>query len=517
MHVTGRMRSQRVVIIGAGVAGLVAALLLAARGLQVVVLERAEAPGGKMREINIGGARIDAGPTVFTLRTVFDEILAEVGVSLADYVTLRPVEALARHVWGPDQRLDLFSDIERSADAIGRFAGSTEADGYRAFCARARRIYETLEHPFIRSPRPNLLSLLQRTGMRGHGGLWRLSPFATLWDALGEHFTDPRLRQLFGRYATYCGSSPFQAPATLMLVAHVEREGVWVVEGGMHRVATALAQLAAQRGATFHYNTAAAEIVVDRGHVTGVTLTNGERLEADAVVANADVAAIATARLGGDAAAAVPPVPPAGRSLSALTWTLLAETEGFPLLRHTIFFSGDYAAEFDDIFARARLPRAPTVYVCAQDREGGPSPSGPERLLCLVNAPPIGDRHSFAESEIWECEQRTFSLLDRCGLRTRRRPESTVITTPADFERLFPATGGALYGQASHGWTSSFRRLGSRSRLRGLYLAGGSVHPGPGVPMAAVSGRLAAASLLADLASTRRSRPTAMSGGISMR
>jgi 1-hydroxycarotenoid 3,4-desaturase len=198
---------------------------------------------------------------------------------------------------------------------------------------------------------------------------------------------------------------------------------------------------------------------------------------------------------------------------------MAAETEGFPLLRHNVFFSADYAAEFTDIFRHARLPAAPTVYVCAQDRgdRDGPGPGRPERLLCLVNAPAAGDSRPFAPQEIEPCAERAFSLLERCGLLVHRRHENTKVTTPAGFERLFPATGGALYGKASHGWRASFERPGVRSRVPGLYLAGGSTHPGPGVPMAALAGRAAAASLLSDLASTSRWSRTATPGGTSTR
>jgi 1-hydroxycarotenoid 3,4-desaturase len=234
------------------------------------------------------------------------------------------------------------------------------------------------------------------------------------------------------------------------------------------------------------------------------------------VVLNADVAALADGKLGRAAAGAVSAPSPRARSLSALTWNLVARTEGFPLLRHNVFFSADYAAEFGDLFRHRRLPRRPTVYVCAQDRDDRESGlCEPERLLCLVNAPPNGDRGGPPPSEITSCEEQTFRLLEHCGLRIERRSETTVMTTPADFERLFPATGGALYGQASHGWMASFRRPGARSRMPGLYLAGGSTHPGAGIPMAALSGQLAAASLLEDLASRRRFHRVAMRGGMS--
>lgn len=494
------MRNLGVVVVGAGIGGLVAALALAARGLEVTVVEQAATAGGKMREVAIGGARIDAGPTVFTLKRVFEEIFTAAGTTLADHVTLEPVAILARHAWGPHQRLDLFADLGRSADAIGTFAGAAEAQRFRRFAAQARRIYETLEQPFIRSTQPSLATLIK--GAR-FADLRQIRPFATLWGALGDYFHDPRLRQLFGRYATYCGSSPFLAPATLMLVAHVEQDGVWLVQGGMHRLAEALADLGASRGVRFRYGTEVSEVVVAGGRAAGVRLATGERVEADAVIVNADVAAVSGGRLGRAVTHAAPLVGRGSRSLSAMTWSMLAPTEGFPLVRHNVFFSADYPAEFDDIFRRGRMPAAPTVYVCAQDRGSG-NPTGPERLLCLVNAPANGDTHSFDAAEIERCANRTFAHLERCGLRVRRTPESTVVTTPADFDRLFPATGGALYGQASHGWRASFERPGAKTRLAGLYMAGGSVHPGPGVPMAALSGRHAAACLLADHGLTSR-------------
>jgi 1-hydroxycarotenoid 3,4-desaturase len=211
-----------------------------------------------------------------------------------------------------------------------------------------------------------------------------------------------------------------------------------------------------------------------------------------------------------------------------VTWNLLAPTRGFPLSRHTVFFSDDSAAEFTDIFGRGSLPSAPTVYVCAQDRadDDATAPTGAERLLLIVNAPASGDKRPNTAEELSRCEAQAFLLMERCGMQVQHTPERTLITTPQDFDRLFPATGGALYGQASHGWAASFRRQGARCRLQGLYLAGGSVHPGPGVPMAALSGRQAAASVMADRAlahpasnrpSTSPSRPAAMPGGTSTR
>jgi 1-hydroxycarotenoid 3,4-desaturase len=514
-------RTRRVAVVGAGVAGLVASLDLAARGCAVTLLERAAQPGGKMREVAVGTARLDAGPTVLTLRGILDEVFAAAGASLDDAVTLKPLATLARHAWdGGGGRLDLFADRQRSADAIAAFAGPAEGRRYLEFCARARRTFETLDRPFIRADRPTLLGLVAAFGPLGIGRLAGIQPFETMWGALGRNFEDPRLRQLFGRYATYVGSSPFRAPATLALVAHVEQEGVWRVEGGMHRLAEAMAALAGRLGADVRYGAEVAEVVLERGAVAAVRLATGERVEADAVVVNADTGAVAGGRFGpAVAGAAPPPTVPAARSLSAVTWLLQAEAAGFPLHHHNVFFSRDYAGEFDDLFTHRRLPRTPTVYVCAQDRgdDGEAATQGTERLLCLVNAPATGDTRPPTAQEIEGCAERAFGLTERCGLTLHRSPERTRVATPADFEALFPATGGALYGKASHGWRASFERPGVRTRVPGLYLAGGSVHPGPGVPMAALSGRMAAAALLADLASTGQWHRAATSGGTSTR
>jgi 1-hydroxycarotenoid 3,4-desaturase len=521
------MHPQRVAVIGAGVGGLACAMLLAARGLGVTVLERAATPGGKLRELVVGGRAADAGPTVFTMASVFEELFAVAGASLSDHLTLRPAETLARHAWPDGSRLDLFASIDRSAAAIADFAGPREAAGYRGFCGRAREVFGALQDSFLRAEQPSQAALVRRAGLAGLGAFLRTPPFSPLWSALGRHFADPRLRQLFGRYATYVGSSPFAAPATMMLIAHVEQDGVWLVEGGMHRIARAMATVLEANGGTIRYGAEVAGIEVAGGRACGLRLADGTMLPADAVVANCDAAAIAGGLFGRDAARAVAPTPPAERSLSAVTWVMAARAEGFPLLRHTVFFSADYAAEFRRIFHERRLPEQPTIYVCAQDRGDVDSPAGdaPERLLVLVNAPAVGDTGPLPPSEILRCEETSFAALERMGLSIARDPRHTVRTTPHEFDRMFPATGGALYGRAVHGAMASFRRPGNRTALPGLYLAGGSVHPGAGVPTATLSGRIAAESLLSDLdsarssgrASTGRSRPVATPGGTSTR
>ena len=522
----------KAIVVGAGMGGLACAISLACRGLEVLVLEAADGPGGKMRPRIVAGHAVDSGPTVFTMRWVFEQLFEAAGAVFSERVPCQKLDVLARHAWrNGDGYFDLLADRAAGLDAVAAFAGPEEARRFQAFCSEAASLYRHLEMPYIRSERPTLGSMVRDLGPGGLAALMGLGPFSTLWRTLGRRFRDPRLRQLFARYATYCGSSPWLAPATLMLIAQVELDGVWAVEGGMSRLAQAIEDLALQRGVTIEYGAQVSDIVVEADRTRGVRLQDGREIRADAVVFNGDVQALASHHVGG-AGAAVLPEPASQRSLSAMTWSMVAPTEGFDLARHNVFFDVDYNSEFDDIFGHGRMPRRPTVYLCAHDRLNGNrgevalhegwevEPGHPERLLALVNAPACGDRGSQTDvdraSEIALCEQSAFRMLQSCGLTVNLERGEVHRTTPWDFEKRFPATGGGLYGMATHGWMASFRRPSSRTALPGLFLAGGSAHPGPGVPMATMSGRLAAEAVMAHLDSTSRSSRVVIAGGISM-
>ena len=504
----------RVVVVGAGIGGLTSAALLAAQGCDVTICESADGPGGKARQDIVSGAHIDAGPTVFTKREVFADIFEACGGSLESAVTLRPATTLARHAWSEHENLDLFADAEQSKDAIAMFAGPAAAQGYSQFCVAAKRAHDALDLTFMRAGKTTPLGLMGRIGLGRAKDMMAIRPLRTLWSVLGDYFPDPRLRQLFGRYATYCGSSPFQASATLMLIAHVEAEGVWLIDGGMSALSHALEALGRANGARFRYNSAVTDVAVENGRAAGVILSSGERILADRVVVNADTAALADGRFGDRVKHAVPQHRSTDRSLSAVTFLGHVEASGFDMSHHNVFFSRDYRAEFASI-AKGKLAAEPSVYVCAQDRGcDDPAPSGAERVQIIVNAPANGDAHIYTEQEIAECRTHMLEALTRCGLKLKGQLKAT---TPNDFDRRYPSTGGALYGRASHGWAASFRRPGSSTRIPGLYCAGGATHPGAGVPMAALSGQLAAASLLSDLGSTRTFHPAATAGGTSTR
>ena len=501
----------RMVVIGAGMGGLAAAIRLAAAGLDVTLVEAQAGPGGKMRTLPSPAGPVDAGPTVLTMRAVFDDLFAAAGARLDDHLRLIPQPVLARHWWADGSRLDLYPDAEANAAAIADFAGAREADAFRAFHAATARLYAAFEAPVMQAPRPSLAGI--GAAALAAPGLWPwLMPWATLAGRLAATFGDTRLRQLFGRYATYVGGLPARAPAVLALIWQSEARGVWAVAGGMHRLALALAALAERAGARILYEAPAEAIETAGGRVTAVRLASGARLAADHVVFNGDPAALGAGLLGPDAKAALPARASRPRSLSAQVWSFAAVAEGLPLVHHNLFFADDAEADEFGPLAAGRLPPAPTLYVCAEDRAGGDHPRGAERFEIILNAPagPPSDPEEFAR-----CLTRTFPRLARFGLRLTPAPGPPALTTPAGFASLFPASQGAIYGRSPDGPFATFARPTARTRLPGLWIAGGGAHPGAGVPMATLSGRHAAEGILAARASTSTFRRTAMRGGTS--
>ncbi len=502
--------SKKVVVIGAGMGGLCAAIRLAAAGLSVTVVETQTYPGGKMRCLPSAAGPVDAGPTVLTLRRVFDEVFALAGTRLEDHITLIPQPILARHWWPDGSQLDLFADPLESAAAIARFAGPQAEAEFVRFNRMSARLYTAFEGPVMLSDRPYLPAILANT-LRTPSIWTALHPQRTLAGQLAKSFTDPRLRQLFGRYATYVGGAPNLSPAVLALIWQAEAQGVWAVQGGMHQLSRALQNLAEQLGVVQKYGTTVTQILRKAGRVTEVVLSNARTLKCDAVVFNGDPAALLAGLLGPGAQQALPPEAAHPRSLSAWVWSFAAMPSGANLIHHNVFFGSDPALEFGAI-AKGRMPEEATLYVCAQDRATGPA-SGPERFEIIMNAPA---RTTLSPHEVAECRAKTFPQLAKFGLTFDPAPPDTALMTPHGFSALFAGSQGAIYGRSPHGTLASFHRPQARTRLPGLYLAGGGAHPGAGVPMAALSGKHAAEAILNDLTSPSTLIRTAMRGGMSM-
>jgi 1-hydroxycarotenoid 3,4-desaturase len=496
-----------VVVIGAGMGGLASALACVGAGLRVTLIDEATEVGGKVRVARTGDRAIDCGPTVLTMRGVFEELFAGAGLRLDEHVHLRALDVLARHLWPDGSQLDLFADVERSAAAIESFAGAKDADGFRRFVQYGATLLDALEEPFLRHDNRGLFALMTRVGPRGLARLAKVDFGRSMWRALEDFFTDPRLRQLFARYATYYGSSPYAAPATLNLIAQVEQRGVWSVEGGMAALVRAVADAFVARGGELRLGHCAVRLERAGPRIAAVVLDDGTRIACRHVVFNGDPTRVADGGLGHDIRDAVRTIA-APRSLSAMTWSFVGRPTGVPLAYHTVCFSRDYAAEFADLFEHHRVPIEPTTYVCASDRAAGPA-SGAERLMCLINAP----AGAFDDEEA-TCRTRMEQSLRACGIATN--PESPMIHHgPADLARRFSGTQGAIYGSATHGAMAPFRRYRSSTRIANLHLVGGAVHPGAGLPMVTLGGLAAAKRIAADLASTLQSSRAGTSGGTS--
>ncbi|WP_439136764.1 1-hydroxycarotenoid 3,4-desaturase CrtD [Roseicyclus sp.] len=502
-------RPTHAVVIGAGIGGLSAALRLAHAGLAVSVIDAAPAVGGKMRTRDSVAGPIDIGPTVMTLKAEFETLFADVGARLSDHVTLIPDTILARHFWRDGSVLDLHNDAARNQAAIEAFAGATAAKQFARFCDRAARLYAGFEGPMMQAPVPRLAGLVAHV-LKNPKIIPAMAPGLSLAASLARQFSDPRLRQLFGRYATYIGGSPYDSPAVLGLIWQSEANGVWRVQGGMHKLALAMQDLALSRGAEFRLGARALRIEQQDGRVIAVHLEDGTRLATDLVVFNGDPKALVDGHLGVGPTNAVPRKAIAARSLSAFVWGFAAEPVGVELAHHNVFFCDNPRQEFRDL-AAGRMPDDGTLYVCAQDR-GGKVPTGPERFEIILNGPP---GHPSTTEDAYTCRTRTFETLTKMGLRFSPTPQVNALTMPGDFNRDFPASDGSLYGLSPHGMMASFQRPTARTAIKGLYLAGGGAHPGAGIPMACLSGKHAAAAILNDLASISTSHPTATRGGMS--
>lgn len=492
-----------VAIIGSGIGGLATAMRLAHRGISVTVLERHSAPGGKMRTLPTAAGPVDAGPTVLTMKSVFQALFSDVGESLEDHVSMETEPILARHFWSDGTLLDLMQDPVESAHNVHRAFGAVAAAEFTAFSDRARQLFEAFDGPMMQTASPSLAELT-RSIATAPRLISLMDPIRSLDASLRRQFSEPRLAQLFARYATYVGGLPGASPALLSLIWHAEGLGVWHVRGGMHQLARSIAACAEGFGARFHYDTHVTRIETQGGAACAVQ-TGDDRFVVDAVVFNGDPAALVSGALGRAVTAAVPQKAVTPRSLSASVMSFCADTGGFPLAAHNVFFADGPDQEYVPL-AKGRPQNDPTLYVCAQDRFSDATPTGPERFEIILNSPPLpADTAAPAiqsEEERQECQTLILKRLNRFGLTLQPPPGPSALTLPQDFNCLFPDSRGSLYGRSPHGMLAPFHRPTARTAVPGLYLAGGGAHPGPGIPMATLSGKHAAEAILSDLIST---------------
>ncbi len=498
----------RVIIVGAGIGGLAAALRLSHAGCAVTVLDMHDAPGGKMRTLPSAAGPVDAGPTVLTMRPVFEALFADCGLALNEHLTLEPLDVIARHYWDDGTCFDLMADRAATVENVTSVFGGSAAKQYSRFADRAARLFEAFDAPMMQTQAPRQADLTARV-LRQPRLIADMAPWRTMARDLAASFREPRLAQLFGRYATYVGGSPYASPAIMSLISDAEAQGVWTVKGGMHRLAQVLQEQATATGAQFIFNTEVTRIVKQGGAVTAVEAGH-DRFDADVVLFNGDPRALQIGALGQGVQDAAPEVATTPRSLSAYVQAFAAQPSGPALAHHTVFFGKLADTEFNTL-ASDRMPDDPTLYVCAQDH-GTAAADALQRFEIIMNAPPV---LRAPEEEKPRCQTLMFNRLKAFGLRFTPTPGPETLTIPAGFEALCPHSMGSLYGRSPHGMMAAFKRPTVRTAIRGLYLTGGGVHPGAGVPMATLSARHAAAAIMRDQTLTSTSRPTVMHGGMS--
>lgn len=495
------------VVIGAGIAGLTVALRLAVKGLNPILIEKESSVGGKAHQVCFQYENtqysVNGGPTVLTMLPVFEELYQLAGTDINSQLEIYPMQKLARHFWSDQSVLDLYTDLDQSFEAIRDFSSVKEAESFLAFHKYTQHIYSSVEDIFILAPKPSARDIFSYLKPSILPKLYRADIYRSMWTAIDQYFDDPRLKQLFARYATYTGNNPFLTPATFNLISAVEQNGVWVIDGGISELARSLEYLIIQHGGTVLKNTEVETIIVENKQVQGVRLCDGQSIKSTQVVFNGDCQALFRGKLLSDSELASPVTsyPKSERSLSALTVCGIVKNVQSDLIYHNVYFSDDYKTEFEEL-EMGVYPKDPTIYFCAQDRveniEVEKSQPNYERIFALVNAPPRGDELNFDIEGQNHCQSRVEEVMNRLQI-----PDFTECkwTKPSDWNLRFPYSGGAIYGQGVKKWNGNLKRMGAKSKVKGLYLVGGTVHPGAGVPMAALSGKWATHAMMKDYSS----------------
>ena len=474
---------------------MAAALRLRAAGHDVVLFERNQVLGGKLATRSFDGFTFDTGPSLLTLPDVFDDLLAVAGTSLAEVVDPVRLDPICRYRWPDGSGFDHRATLADAAAEVERLSPGA-GPGFRRYLDHGRRVWEVSKRTFFAGPMESPVDLVRR--MRGPSDLWAVDPLRTLDSRARSHLADLRLVQWAGRYATYSGSSPYAAPASLSCIPWIEQSaGAWYVRGGLAALARALAGVLTGTGVEVRTATEVEAVRADGEAVRGVRLVGGETVDADVVVANVDATHLYADLLPDQRALRKVLRAPVSSSGFALLVAVDGRTDG--LAHHNIAFSGDEAAEFADIFDRHRAPVDPTLYVCASVvSDPSQAPPGCENWFVLVNVPPASALDWDADAEPYR--DHLLERLAASGWDLAGRIRSVEIITPLDIAERYRAWQGSIYGTSSNGRQAAFLRPSNRGPRRGLYLVGGTSHPGGGLPLVAMSGAIVAAMVEADLA-----------------
>jgi len=525
------MSAKRIVVIGAGVGGLAAAIRLAARGFAVQLLEKNERVGGKL---NLWQAphpnrpddrpfTFDTGPSLLTLPFVFADLFAAAGEDVRNWLPIIKLDPIASFRWPDGTRFDLRSTQDALDKELTRFSPN-DAAGWKRLAERGKKIWDLSAELFLFHAPEQVLRGLDGERFNPLRGLsmlttpFRIGMFSNFAKIIDKHLKNQQLREVMYQYATYSGASPFKAPATLAVIPHAETYfGGWYPKGGMYRIAESLRQLATNLGVTIRTGCTVEKILTERApsrglqprivRARGVRLTNGTTIEADAVVANSDVVytyrtLIAAEHRPHYTDRKLNRLEPGGSGM-----VLLLGVDGtYPqLAHHTKFMPADYRSDLRAMFETRTVPDDPCIYVCASTRtDPTQAPDGCENLFVLCSAPPIdGTLNWQIEGERYE-QQVLRTLEEKCGLSNlRQRIVVKRRMTPLDLQSLYNANAGSIYGIGSNSRKAAFLRPPNRDKkIKGLYFAGGATHPGGGLPLVALSGKIVAELIAEDFEAT---------------
>lgn len=478
----------KVAVIGAGIGGIAVAVRLAAKGYKVCVFEKNNYPGGKMAELRHNGYRFDMGPSLFTLPDLVGELFDLAGESMADRLPYKKPDEVCRYFFPDGMEIRAFADAEKFADELMLKAGENRADVLR-YLAGSRKIYELTNPVFISNSLHLPGNYLTGAFLKALLHLNRLKPFSTLHHVNGKYFRHENTIHIFDRFATYNGSDPYKAPATLMVIPHLEHNtGAFFPDRGIYSIASSLEELAVKLGVDFHYNTRAEKIVLKNKKVAGVRFSGGDEFDCDIVVSDADIWFLYRDLLKEN------PFPKKWfrqeRSTSALIFYWGMEVRSSHLGLHNILFASDYREEFNCLFSKKVIHDDPTVYVFISSKVvEGDAPEGCENWFVMINTPENcgQDWNSMITAARKGIEEKIFRMT---GIDVKSCRKFEFVLGPAGIEEKTASYRGSLYGNSSNSMLSAFRRHPNLSAIKGLYLVGGSVHPGGGIPLCLSSAKI---------------------------
>jgi phytoene desaturase len=470
---------KKILVIGAGLGGLAAAIRLARAGHAVEVWEKNGEPGGKVEELRIGNFRWDMGPSLLTMPHVLRELFADTGERMEDHLELVRLKSACRYFW-------------TDGTVIDEDASFWSRPEVAKFLEYARGIYELSGEAYLNRPPGDFWRAFTLGNLGKLRHLGKVATTRTLAAEVDRRISDPHLRQIFLRFATYNGSSPYLTPATFNIIPYVEAEfGAWYVRGGMAKIAEALAALAQRNGVAFRFNTTATG-----WNGTEASAQDGLRSRADFLICNADALSARAGFLSGlfSPQAREKALRP---ELSTSGFILFLGVRGCDprLGQHNIFFSDDYPREFAEIHGEKISPTEPTIYISISSRtDPDHAPADHDNYFVLVNAPARDPKQPWTKAEARGYRDLMLRGLERFGFGDLPgRIVAERIFTPSDFAARDLAHHGALYGWASHSVrTSLFRPPLRAPGTRNVFFAGGTTHPGGGIPLVLLSGKMAA-------------------------